>query len=117
MSAGQAAAGVAAFAAVTVVLYLWGLRRAAAEPETLRRALTDKCAGRVVKYLRKNGIVTKDEIRRQVTGVGTGRPGWKKRAVVQDPEIFAEQLTALLLSRQILEPAGRGRYRLGKSIR
>jgi hypothetical protein len=112
VSTGQIVAGVLAFAAVTAVLYVWGLRKSMAQPEDLRRILTGKCADRVVKYLRKNGTVTEKEIVRQVSGVRAGQFWSKKQVAVQEPKKFAAQLTEYLLSQQIIESAGRDGYRL-----
>lgn len=115
MSGGEIAAGILAFAAVTAVLYLWGLRKSMGQPEDLRRILTGKCAGRVVRYLKRNGTITDAEIVRLVTGVRAGQAWSRKRAAVQEPGKFARQLTDFLLSQQMIEPAGKSRYRLKQS--
>ena len=52
MTTGQIIAGVLLFAAVTAVLYVWGLKKSLGQQEDLTRALLSACGSRVLKYLK-----------------------------------------------------------------
>ena len=94
MSFGQIVLGILLFALATAVLYVWGLRKSMTQEADLERILLNKCAGTVVKYLRKHGKITQNRIR------------------VQDPAAFAPKLVGYMLEQQLLEDTGGLRYRL-----
>ena len=56
MSIGQIILGVLMFAAVTALLYVWGLRRSLDQRADLERGLMNACGSKVVRYLKKNGF-------------------------------------------------------------
>lgn len=112
MSRVQILLGILLFAAVTAGLYVWGLRKSISQATDLRRILTGKCAGKVLRYLRKNEVISQAEIAKLVTGVRAGEFWSRQRISVQEPKKFAEQLTKFLLSQQRIEEAGKGKYRL-----
>ena len=63
MSFGQIVLGILLFAVATAVLYVWGLKKSMTQEADLERILLNKCAGTVVKYLRKHGSITKRRCR------------------------------------------------------
>ena len=103
MSFGQIVLGILLFALATAVLYVWGLRKSMTQEADLERILLNKCAGTVVKYLRKHGKITQKEI----------PMFWSKNRIrVQDPAAFAPKLVGYMLEQQLLEDTGGLRYRL-----
>lgn len=112
MSAGRILLGIALFAVVTAVLYIWGLRRSMTQAADLERILLEKCARRVVKYLKHSPTITQKEIARQIGQVKAGQ-FWSRRQVqVQDAPAFAKKLAGYMLDQHLLEPAGKGCYKL-----
>lgn len=63
MSFGQIVLGILLFALATAVLYVWGLKKSMTQEADLERILLNKCAGTVVKYLRKHGSSPKRRCR------------------------------------------------------
>ena len=115
MSVGQIILGIALFAAAGAVLYVWGLKKAVDQQDTLQRSLMSACGSRVVKYLKKNGTVTAEEVARLIGGV-TVSPFWSRnRARIQDGALAAGQVIDFLLDQQYLAPSGDGSYRLKHS--
>ena len=60
MSTGQIIIGILAFAVVTAVLYVWGLKKSFSQAEELEKILLSKGASRVIKYLKGETILTDD---------------------------------------------------------
>lgn len=114
MSFGQIVLGILLFALATAVLYVWGLRKSMTQEADLERILLNKCAGTVVKYLRKHGSITQKELPALIQGVKAGMFWSKNRIRVQDPAAFAPKLIRYMLEQQLLEDAGGLRYRLRK---
>ena len=111
MTAMQMLLGVLLFAAVTAVLYVWGLKKSLGQQEDMSRALLNACGSRVLKYLKKHETITVREVEAQITGV-TVRQFWsRKRLTVQDPAKVSGQVIAFLLDQQYIQPAGNGRYK------
>ena len=112
MSFGQIVLGILLFALATAVLYVWGLRKSMTQEADLERILLNKCAGTVVKYLRKQEKIPKKEIPPLIQGVRAGMFWSKNRIRVQDPAAFAPKLVGYMLEQQLLEDTGGLRYRL-----
>lgn len=112
MTTPQILLGILLFAAVTVVLYLWGLRKSMTRQRDLEQILLSKCAARVVHYLKKNGTISQKEIARQIQGVKAGLFWSRSRMQVQDAAAFTGKLTRYMVEQHWLEEAGGGRYRL-----
>ena len=111
MTTGQIIAGVLLFAAVTAVLYVWGLKKSLGQQEDLTRALLSACGSRVLKYLKKHDTITVREVEQQIAGV-TVRQFWsRKRLTVQDTAKVSGQVIDFLLDQQYIQPAGGGRYK------
>lgn len=111
MTTGQIIAGVLLFAAVTAVLYVWGLKKSLGQQEDLTRTLLSACGSRVLKYLKKHNTITIREVEQQIAGV-TVRQFWsRKRLTVQDPAKVSGQVIDFLLDQQYIQPAGGGRYK------
>lgn len=112
MSFGQIVLGILLFALATAVLYVWGLKKSMTQEADLERILLNKCAGAVVKYLRKHGSIAQKEIPPLIQGVKAGMFWSKSRVRVQDPAAFAPKLVRYMLEQQLLEDTGGLRYRL-----
>lgn len=95
MSFGQIVLGILLFALATAVLYVWGLRKSMTQEADLERILLNKCAGTVVKYLRKHGSITQKELPALIQGVKAGMFWSKNRIRVQDPGRLCPQADPL----------------------
>ena len=111
MTTGQIIVGVLLFAAVTAVLYAWGLKKSLGQQADMTRALLNACGSQVLKYLKTHDSITVREVEQQIAGV-TVRQFWsRKRLTVQDPAKVSGQVIDFLLDQQYLKPAGNGRYK------
>lgn len=110
----QIAIGILLFAAATAVLYVWGLRKSISQHADLERILLHKCAGRVLRYLKKHKTITDAEIAQRISGVSAGQAWSRRRIRVGDAKKFTGELTRFLLEQQYLEQVGRGKYCLKK---
>lgn len=95
MSFGQIVLGILLFALATAVLYVWGLKKSMTQEADLERILLNKCAGTVVKYLRKHGSITQKEMPPLIQGVRAGMFWSKNRIRVQDPGRLCPQADPL----------------------
>ena len=107
----QIVIGVLLFAAVTVVLYVWGLQKSMRQSEDLPRNLLHACGSRVVRYLKKHKTITAAEIARLIEGVKVQQVWSRKRLTVQDGKEFAPQVITFLLDQEFIEKAGKDSYR------
>lgn len=114
MSAGRIVLGVILFALVTAVLYVWGLKKSMTQTADLERILRNKSAGKVVKYLRKHGSISQQEMIPLIEGVKAGMFWSRRRAAVQDARAFAPKLIRYMVEQQLVEEIGGLRYRLRK---
>ena len=87
----------------TAVLYVWGLKKSMTQEADLERILLNKCAGTVVKYLRKHGSITQKEMPSLIQGVRAGMFWSKNRIRVQEPAAFVPKLIRYMLEQQLLE--------------
>ena len=111
MSFGQIVLGILLFALATAVLYVWGLKKSMTQEADLERILLNKCAGTVVKYLRKHGSITQGDAAPDPGGQGRDVLV-QNRIRVQDPAAFVPKLIRYMLEQQLLEDTGGLRYRL-----
>lgn len=114
MTTGQVILGVLMFAAVTAVLYAWGLSKSLGQQEDLTRNLLSACGSRVVKYLKKHDTITTAEAAELIEGVTVGQFWSHKKLKVQDGKKVAGQVIDFLLGQQYIESASKGAYRLKK---
>lgn len=112
MSTPQIILGILLFALVTAVLYVWGLRRSMTQNMDMEQLLLRKCAGKVVKYLKKNETITQKEISRLARDVQVGLFWSRKRLRVASPGPFAQKLANYMLEQQLVEEVRQGCYRL-----
>ena len=112
MSTGQILLGIAAFAVVTAVLYVWGLRKSVTQSADLERILLSKSARKVVHYLKSHEQISLPEMAAQCAGVKAGLFWSRRRVAVQDPAAFAPRLARYMVEQQLLEELPGGRYRL-----
>ena len=111
MSTGQIITGIALFAVVTAILYIWGLRRSMTQASDLERILLGKCAARVLAYLKHHPTITQKEIARQIQHVKAGQFWSRRRVEVQDAPAFSKKLIDYMLTQQMLERAGNACYK------
>lgn len=114
MTMGQVILGVLLFAAVTAVLYAWGLSKSLGQQEDLTRNLLSACGSRVVRHLKKHDTITEAETAALIEGMTVGQFWSRKKLKVQDGKKVAGQVIDFLLGQQYIESAGKGAYRLKK---
>lgn len=112
MGRGEILLGIAAFAVVTAVLYVWGLRRSMTQDDDLRRILLSRGAARLTRFLKQQDTADLDEVTRLVTGLRGGQPWSRRRITVSDPAAFARDLTRYMTEQRLLEQLPDGRFRL-----
>ena len=96
------------FAVLGAGLYIWGLRKSVNMRQDTTRMLLNKCAGIVLKQLKKQNVITEKEVSRLVSGVSAG-PAWsRQKAVVQDPKAFARTVLNYLQEQRYIEKSGSG---------
>ncbi len=103
--------GIMAFAVVTAILYIWGLKKSIKQSQGLERQLMGVCANKVVKYIKKNGAITKKEIADIITGVKAGSIWSKKKIAVYDGNKVAPRVIKFLLEQQYITEVD-GTYQL-----
>ena len=112
MNSWQFIVGVLMFAAVTAVLYVWGLKKSTNQQEELPRNLLHACGSKVVKHLKKHDTMTTAEIAQKIEGT-TVRQFWSRnRLTVQSGKAFAPEVIKFLLDQQYIQSAGHDSYRL-----
>ena len=112
MSTGQMILGILAFALVTAILYVWGLRRSMTQSADLERILLSKSAGKVVHYLKGHDQIDLAQMAQLCAGVKAGQFWSRRRVAVQDSRAFAPRLARYMVDQQLLEELSGGRYRL-----
>ena len=111
MSIWRIISGILLFAAVTAVLYTWGLKKSVSQMEDLERILLSKGCSRVMKYLNQHYAIDLKEMSRLVQGLKAGMFWSKNRVEVQDPLEFSGKLAGFMLEQRLLEKAGGNQYR------
>lgn len=104
--------GIVLFAIITAILYAWGLRNELRQEQELERLLLNKSASKIIKYLKKNGIVTKKEVCELIKNVNSGVFWSKKRVRVNNPDKFSLTLIDYMISQQMIQSDGKKGYRL-----
>ena len=103
--------GILVFALVTAILYVWGMRKSATSREDMTRMLQNKCAGIILRQMRRQGELTEADMARLIAGVRAGAPWSRQKAVVGNAEKFAHTVATFLLEQRYIEQTERG-YRL-----
>ena len=111
MSPLETTLGILALALVTALLYVWGLRKSMTQASDLDRILMNKCAGKVVKYLKSHSEINLSEMARLCQGVKAGQFWSRNRAAVQNSKAFAQKLAQYMVEQQLLEPVSNNRFR------
>ena len=101
MTIGQILLGVAMFAAVTALLYVWGMKKALDQGEDMTR---------VVKHLKKHGRITEAEVGRVIAGVRVKQFWSRKSLTVQNGAEFAPRVIEFLLDQQYIRQDGPDGY-------
>jgi len=112
MTTFQIIIGVLCVAVITAVLYVWGLRKSVNQREDLNRRLLSACGSKVVKALKKQPVITEQEVAALISGITVG-PAWSRSKVkVEDGERFAPQVIAFLQDQLYIEKDAEGNYKL-----
>lgn len=114
MTTPQIIIGVIAVAVITAVLYVWGLRKSINRQQDMDRKLLSACGSKVVKALKKQSVITLDQIGTLIEGVTVGQAWSRSRLKVQDGKAFAPQVVEFLLDQLYIEKAEQSGYRLKK---
>ena len=106
--------GILMFAAVTAVLYAWGLGKALYQQQILERNLLHACGSRVIRYLKRNGTITREQVAAQIQGVTVGQPWSRHKLKIQCGKDFAPQVIDFLTEQQCIISKERNVYQLKK---
>lgn len=101
------------FAVLGAGLYVWGLRKSMTQQQDLMKILYQRSAHRVLRVLKKQPTISKDEIEDAITNVTASEFYSKNRAVVSDKKEFAKALIQQMLEMQLLEACEKDSYRAG----
>ena len=112
MSTPQIILGILAFALVTAVLYVWGLRKSMTQREDLERILLNKSAQKVVHYLKKHESITLSEMGGLCKDVKAGQFWSRHKAAVQNPREFAQKLAQYMTEQLLIRELPGGRFAL-----
>lgn len=112
MNAWEIIVGILLFALVTMILYIWGLKKSLGKD--LERDLMSACGSRVIKYLKKHDTITEAETAALIEGITAG-PFWsKEKATIQDGKKAAPQVLTFLTEQLYIEKISGGRFKLRK---
>ncbi len=81
--------GVLLFALATAFLYGWGLMRSRDEQKTLLAMLTGKCEKKLLKYLKQNGSVSRQEAAKLLEGTSVSLFYSRRKFGVTDGDAFS----------------------------
>ena len=112
MSTPQILLGILAFALVTAVLYVWGLRKSMTQQADLERILLHKSTRKVVSYLKTHETISLEEMARLCKDVKAGQFWSRQKAAVQDPRAFAPKLAQYMTEQLLVSALPGGRFRL-----
>ncbi len=103
-------AGILAFAVVTAVLYVWGLKRSVTQAGDLERILLNKAAGNVVHYLKSHERITLEDMARLCRDVKAGQFWSRRRIAVENAGEFAPRLAQYMVEQLLIERLPNGSY-------
>ncbi len=90
------------FALATIIVYIWGLKKSLSKGSDLERMMLSSCGGKVVKFIKKHGSVSKAQIAEIISGIKVG-PAWSKnKLTVTDGEAAADAVIEFLISQQYI---------------
>ena len=106
--------GILMFAVVTAVLYAWCLGKALDQKQTLERNLLHACGNKVIRYLKKNGTITREQVAEQIQSI-TVKQFWSRNKLkIQSGKEFAPKVLLFLTEQQYIESVGHNVYQLKK---
>ena len=106
--------GIALFAIATAILYAWGLGKALDQQQALERNLLHVCGSKVIRYLKKNGTITQEQVAEQIQGVTVGQFWSRNKLKIQCGKDFAPQVLYFLTEQQYIVSADHNKYQLKK---
>ena len=90
------------FAFATMVIYGWGIRRSMKRNRDLSNMLIAKGIGRIKRALRKNGTMTKKELKEVVKSLSAKQPFSRESMGVTDADAFLESLLPYMIRQKII---------------
>ena len=108
--------GIIMFAVATSVLYVWGIKKSQNENMSLAEVLYNKGESTIVKYIKKNGVITHKDIKNLIENMKAGLFYSKRKAVVKDSEAFSKTLEKRMTEKNIICKCERG-YVLNERIK
>lgn len=102
--------GLLLFAVAAAVLYVWGLKKQRTQQEELMNMLLNNASLKVVKYLKENEKITKNEMAKLVAGVKASEFYSKKKAVVVNEREFTSSLVDFMLKKDLVRKEDKWYY-------
>lgn len=91
------------FAFATMVIYGWGILKSRNKQRDLLNALYSKGNSIILKEIKKNGYITKNEAENALKDVEASLFYSKNRVKVMDTKIFTKELLQVMLKENIIE--------------
>lgn len=107
------ALGIVAFAFVTIIIFMWGLRKQINSQQELNNMLLSKGVSIVKKHLKKNEYITKKELMEKTRGMKARRFYSRAVATVSDPAVYCDGVLSYMVKTGQLVEEG-NRYKLRK---
>lgn len=96
------------FALATMLIYGWGLWRTSRQNQDLSNLLSAKGISKVKKALKKNGIMTKRELKEAVKDLTASQPFNSKRLGVTDPDRFLDSILPYMIRQRMITETRKG---------
>lgn len=93
--------GILMFAAATIILYIWGLKKASSEKKDLMSGLFSKGEKKVIKALREKPR-SYSELKKILAGTKTRLFYSRQTAQVQDADKFTKSLLDAMVDKHII---------------
>ena len=87
----------------TAIVYAWGLSKTQNQSRDLMAVLYDKCSAKVIKALKKNGPMTKDQIENLLDHTTASLFYSRNKVSVQDPEKFTQTLLQMMEEHHLIK--------------
>lgn len=91
------------FAVVIMILYSWGIIKQQRQSRDLYKLLNIKAEKRIVKELKRKGIMSKQEIEKEILGLKASQFGCRQKLIVKDAKVFSKDVLNKLLDKNVIE--------------
>ena len=90
------------FALVTMIVYAWGMWRAVRQQQDLSNMLSAKGISKVQKALKKNGVMTAEELEPFIKGLTAKQPFSREQIAVTDAKQFLDSILPYMIKQKMI---------------